>query len=54
MNLLVIESEKDGHNFSLYLSSLLKKFHKKNNLFLLTSEDLYLSNNFKEFRKKGW
>ena len=46
MNILIIESEKHGHNLYLYLSALLKKFSKKDKIFLLTSNQV---NNDKKF-----
>ncbi len=51
MNILIIESEKHGHNLYLYLSSLLKKFSKNNNLFLLTSNEVYFDKKFQKLKK---
>ena len=51
MNILIIESEKHGHNLYLYLSSLLKKFSKNNNLFLLTSNEVYYDKKFQKLKK---
>lgn len=52
MKILIIETEKYGHNLHLYLKAILKKFSNKNKIFLLTSEDLCLDKNFKQLKKK--
>ena len=51
MNILIIESEKHGHNLYLYLSALLKKFSKKDKIFLLTSAQVISDERFKALKK---
>ena len=51
MNILIIESEKYGHNLYIYLSALLKKFSKKNKIFLLTSAQVNSDKKFKILKK---
>lgn len=52
MNILIVESEKHGHNLYLYLSSLLSKFSKKNKLFLIISHEIYADKSFQKLKKK--
>ena len=52
MNILIIETEKYGHNLHLYLRSLINKFSKKHNIFLLTSNEMFTDKNFKILNKK--
>jgi hypothetical protein len=52
MNILIIETEKYGHNLHLYLRSLIDKFSKKHNIFLLTSNEMFADKNFKILNKK--
>ena len=52
MNILVIETDPYGHNLYLYLNSLLKKFTKRNKIYLLTSEVMYSNKNLKNIIKK--
>lgn len=52
MNILIIETEKYGHNLHLYFRSLISKFSKKNNVILLTSNEMYSDENLKILNKK--